>query len=474
MPTAGPGTRSGIEPDPITPPADDRGAEPDALSGSGLALALYRARITRARRRYTLIVCAVIAALAIGVTVAWVTGEAHDAKLTVATTPDPAVADEPLAQSLAVAWTSTDTTAGGSYSSHGTVVTYSAHTVAGRSALTGDVRWSYTRSDVTVCGVDTQDGIAVAIFDLDGNCDEAIGLDVATGARRWNRTLMDSGTSTMTSRPSSVSIVAAKSVHVISPGYDATNVPSGGLDRWNYVPSGCTIQSAVLGGLGVLVAQSCAPDAPFLTSAAAGAADAPTATGGADSPVTSLVLRKPFDDGFVWTITANGVVPVLVTDSVVLGWDPTAHTVVSYSAAAGKRDGAAILPGCTADTAPKAIELSSSALLWCAGTLSKVTDSNGQLSVAWSMAAAGLPAVQSSSEGSENVAIAPTAVGLASVNLQTGALIASAASSSAPESGGASPIPASAQSAVAAASRLERFGSGLLVAGAHTVMLGGS
>lgn len=419
-----------------------------------VALSAYRARMSRLRIRYAAAVAVVVVLALIGVWLLWLTGEAHNATLRTATSGEPAVADTGLAPALHDAWSSTDVTATGSYSSRGTVVTSSAHTVRGRDALTGAVRWSYTRSDVTVCGVDTQDGVAVAIFRLDGNCDEVIGLSISTGARLWNRTLMDNGESTMQSRPGSVAITTSTSVHVISPVAEA-NEPSGGLDRWLYRPAGCTVESSVLGSGGVLVATQCA---------AADASSAGDQTGAAGSTQPKLVLRKPNDDGDVWSVDGDAAIPVLAESALVLGWDAGSHQLIALDAAKGSRIAALNLPNCVVDSAPRAMALGSSsgsdALLYCGQTLSRVSLQGTALSVRWSVAAVGLPAAQTNPEQSSSTAVMPTSTGFATIDIATGA-----------PTGASATVPADALAAIAQAQRVERFGAGMLVAGTATLML---
>src|SRR5438046_2329208 len=123
-------------------PHDSEPTGPPAAESE--ALRAYNARMSRLRVRYGAAIAVVVVLALVGGWLRWRTGEAHDATLRTATSPEPAVADEPLATTLDVAWTSANATATGSYVSRGTVVTYSAHSVRGRDALTGDVRWSCT------------------------------------------------------------------------------------------------------------------------------------------------------------------------------------------------------------------------------------------------------------------------------------------------------------------------------------------
>lgn len=404
------------------------------------ALRAYRARMSRARRRYVAAIALAVALALVGAVTLWLTGEARHATLRTATSAEPVVDEAPLAPRLAVAWASDDATAIGSYRSGGTVVTYSDHAVRGRDALTGAVRWSYTRTDATVCAVASQDTVATAIFRLDGNCDEAIGLRIATGERLWNRTLMDDGDVSLQSRPGSIAITAAGSVHVISPAAEA-NEPSGGLDRWLYRPAGCAISDSVLGSGGVLVSQQCTPSAA-----------------GAATP--TLVLRKAEDDADVWSIDGESALPVLADSALMLGWDPATQQLIALDPATGARTGALGFPGCQAAQPPLAVPLGGDALVLCGGMLSRIGLQGGAPTLRWSTPASGLPADATEAEQAAGSAIIPVESRFAAIDLATGTSI-----------GPGAPAPADATAALAAAGRIERVGPGVLVAGDRTTML---
>lgn len=412
------------------------------------ALAAYRARMSALRIRYSAVIAGAVVLALIGAGLLWLTGESHHATLRTATSPERAVADDPLGATLSVAWSSTDATATGSFASHGVVATYSQHTVRGRDALSGAVRWSYTRSDATVCGLDSRDGVAVAIFRLDGNCDEAIGLNLATGSRLWNRTLMDDGDSTLQSRPGSLAITTSTSVHVISPAAEAKE-PSGGLDRWFYRPAGCTVVSSVPGPAGVLVSTRCA-------AGGEGAAGGQ----GASGAQPRLVLRKANDDGEVWSLNGEAAVPLLAESAMVLGWDAKTGQLIAFDPTNGRRTAALNLPQCTASDTPVAQASSPDALIQCGQTLSRISLQGAELTVRWSIPAAGLPATPTNAEQASHSAVIRTGTGFATIDIATGA-----------SAGPTVAVPANAAAAVAAATRIERFGPGVLIAGSRTVML---
>lgn len=74
-----------------------------------------------------------------------------------------------------------------------TVADIGEHGVVSRDAVTGEELWRYTRSDTTVCA-QYADAIQVLLVYASGErCDEAISLDTATGARKWQRTIEAAG-----------------------------------------------------------------------------------------------------------------------------------------------------------------------------------------------------------------------------------------------------------------------------------------
>ncbi|AZI56862.1 hypothetical protein EH165_00425 [Nakamurella antarctica] len=85
-------------------------------------------------------------------------------------------------------------------SPYGTVVEADKHTVTGYDALTGDKRWTYSRSNLPICAIGSGDlksvdwaaggavrGILVT-YEKNGQCSEVTLLNAATGDRRYQRT----------------------------------------------------------------------------------------------------------------------------------------------------------------------------------------------------------------------------------------------------------------------------------------------
>ncbi len=156
----------------------------------------------RTRRRIDRIVAAVLAVAVIALAaIVWLTSDIR------ATTSDPGPA-EPAPSSAAAlptrlvqAWTAaTDAGLGAVASPYGVVVTADQHTMTGRDAETGAVRWSYGRSNLPLCGFGSGDTDAagaklsgkvrgiVALYEKNGWCSQVQALDPVTGARTYART----------------------------------------------------------------------------------------------------------------------------------------------------------------------------------------------------------------------------------------------------------------------------------------------
>jgi hypothetical protein len=228
------------------------------LSPADAAMARYRSSMQRSRIRYYAIVGVIVVALGTWVAVAWSRGEAAHASLhTISSAPPSLGLAEPSPQPTQV-WRTSDRTAIGAPQTGGTVVTYSAHSVGGRDARTGQRTWVYTRTDRTVCvaaQLATQpNGTTIAVYDHNGNCDELSAFDSGTGKRLWTRTL-DMDGMPVNGRPSyqilPYTFLAATSsvIYAIDPGT--------GYNRWTYQRYGCAIRHVVLGTGGALISQDC-------------------------------------------------------------------------------------------------------------------------------------------------------------------------------------------------------------------------
>ena len=124
--------------------------------------------------------------------------------------------------------------------------------VVGRDATTGKVRWSYDRSDRSICSVNGDGSTIVAIYRHDGNCDELSALDAESGKRIWTRTQFEDGESTAQPISQFLLQVTPQAVDLTQPG--------GGAEYWFYnQTTGCKTISAVVGNTGVLWgSQDCA------------------------------------------------------------------------------------------------------------------------------------------------------------------------------------------------------------------------
>jgi len=143
---------------------------------------------------YTAVGTAIVVVIGVVVGIAWSNGEAAHTTLHTVRTPPPTVPLQSTAPTATLAWHTPEATAIGTPYFGGTVVTYSAHTVNGRNALTGAVTWSYTRSDRAVCEVIEDQAYTITVFEQKGDCTEVTTLDTQTGQRRWQRTLDEDDT----------------------------------------------------------------------------------------------------------------------------------------------------------------------------------------------------------------------------------------------------------------------------------------
>ncbi|HTZ44152.1 MAG TPA: hypothetical protein VMB79_09830 [Jatrophihabitans sp.] len=297
-------------PDPTTPPAP---AEPSAGAGTApAALTEFRRRTARANRIYAVVLAAIVLAAFVGVRLAYAHGELDKVSFRTGAPASPVQGSTP-ATSLRRAWQVPDTAAGGDPYDSGVVVTYSGHTVNGRDAVTGAVRWHYTRSDELLCSVVQQDASTIAIYRRKGNCDEVTGFTTATGQPKWYRTLTDDGNTSAASTSNVVLTVNAHLVHAFD--------NAGGLDRWDWTaPDGCAVRQALAGSMGVLIALDCA---------------------GAHR----LVLHDLIADTVKWTVDTPTTVVPIAADAFVGTVDPATGTVYRYTPDKGAASASAQLGG---------------------------------------------------------------------------------------------------------------------------------
>jgi hypothetical protein len=267
------------------------------------ALTEYRRRNRRAMSVYGLVLAAVVLLSFIAVKLIYAHGELVHVSQQSNVAPSP-VPTASTAESVSLKWRTDDHPAGGSPYADGIVVTYSTNTVNGRDALTGAVRWHYTRTDRVLCGVVQQDSSTIAIYQHDKNCDEVTGFVTATGEPKFYRTLQDNGRVAISSAPNVVLVVAADDVHVFD--------NAGGLDRWKWnAPDGCTVNRALAGTKGVLISYRCGTD-------------------------NHLSLHPLLDDKSVlWDVTTPELAVPVAAGAAVAAADPKTGLLTRYSADKG-------------------------------------------------------------------------------------------------------------------------------------------
>jgi hypothetical protein len=242
------------------PPLGDGSTRIEAADAdqSARVLAAFATARRQAWRRYLAALLALAVVVAVGVWLVWRHSEIRAVSSRTTSIPATALPQAALAKSLAPTWSSSDHLPAGDPISADVLVTYSQHAVMGRDIRSGAVRWSYTRSNRSVCAVDVQDSVAVAVYSDRGLCDEVTGLKTDSGQRAFVRTLtLDAVPATLhlLSIPGYLAIVAPDGIELISPG--DRNVP--GVDFWlDDQNNGCATTSAVLGSAGVLIASHCA------------------------------------------------------------------------------------------------------------------------------------------------------------------------------------------------------------------------
>jgi len=401
------------------------GAEPATDS----PLTQYATEMRRQRRWYFLVVGGIVAVAVVVVAVVMATSEISHVRLHTATSAAPQVRPAQLNPTPRIAWQSSDATAIGEPFYQGTIVTYSNHAAVGRNALTGAIRWSYTRTDRVVCTVTQQQGRALAIFAKDGNCDEVTTLDTATGKRLAVRTLVDNGHPAFTALPDTLVITTPEAVHAID--------PDSGYDRWLYQqPDGCRTAGVALGAGGALIGQRCSD-------------------GG------HLLLRDRYassDDKNTqvkWRLSDVDAIP-LAAESMALALDPSTGDLVSYDLARGSVKSRTPLSPRPDSGAPISQQATTTAeLIQIGGTTYTVTPTGADL--LWTASTRGLPTVSPGEEGVQPpplagaTVLAPSASGVVSLDGRTGS-VQRTFSVPAPSTG----------------SRVFPLGTGFLVAGSRT------
>jgi len=419
------------------------------------ALTEYGARMRKWRIGYGVLLAVLVVVAGVIVKVAYAHGEISHATLSTAPNAAPSVPLAAPAASPSQAWASDDHTAIGTPYWGGTLITYSTHAVVGRDALTGKVRWSYTRTDRTTCTAAQIGGVTIAVFRLHGNCDELTAVSSDTGARQWTRTLDKdghpvNGTPQFTAGQDTFMVTTPQVIYAISP--DGTSgAGNGGLDRWVFSEPGCTINSAVLGSAGALISQNCAnPDCGTQKFCGAGPQlllRDPMASDDSDSS-----KNKGNPDQIIWNLIGNTSIPVSA-DDVISAVAKGSGKLTTFSAAAADHGKVvATLPlAAPASGAAQAVATANAELIRLDGDSYLVNDKG--TSVLWHAATDALPTVASGGSLPSVEIVVPTSAGVALLDPHTGK-VTKAFALSAPPVG----------------SSVYAFGTGFVVAGPRTVV----
>ena len=222
------------------------------------AVQAARRRARRSWRRYAIGMTVFVLAVATFVFSVWRTSEiraVHDHPTTVKARVLPSGA---IPAGVHALWHTADRLAQGQAVYLDVVTTYSQHQVVGRDATTGRVRWTYSRSDRSICSVNQDGATVIAIYRHDGNCDELSALNAESGKRGWTRTQFEDGASTAQPISQFLLQVTPQVVDLTQPGGVDPTQP-GGAEYWLYNQStGCTTINAVVGTTGVLWGSKCA------------------------------------------------------------------------------------------------------------------------------------------------------------------------------------------------------------------------
>jgi hypothetical protein len=273
-------------------------SERDQLNAQHPALVAFVDRNRRSMRIYAAVIALLVLIGFGAVKLAYAHGELDHVTKQSAAAPVP-IPNGTVGAALSQRWRTDDHPAGGTPYSDGVVVTYGAHSVNGRDAVTGQVRWHYTRTDETICSVVQQDRSTIAIYNRHGHCSEVTGFVTATGVPKFYRTLTDNGHTVAASAPNVVLIVGDHSVHVID--------NAGGLDRWSWgAPPGCLVDRAIGGSQGVLISYRC-------------------------GSTQRLALRELTGSAEKWNITLNEAAVPIAAHAIVATVNPNTGMLTSYS-----------------------------------------------------------------------------------------------------------------------------------------------
>jgi hypothetical protein len=402
-----------------------------------------------ARLLYAAVLAVVVVAVGVVVAVAYQRGEiSHSVLRTVPSAPLSVAPGSPSTP-LTRAWDSDDHTAIGTPYWGGTVVTFSGHSVRGRDARSGAVTWSYTRDDRDVCEVAQLQGVTIAAFAVNGNCDELTALDSGTGVRKWTRTVDKDGHE-LNGRPAYA--VTPYTLMMTTPSVIYAIDPVSGLDRWLFAQQGCAIHGAVLGSSGALISQSCAhPDCG--QKKFCGSGDQLLLRDANAGENTDTASNRGNPDQIKWNLIGNKDRPVSA-DRVISAAEPGSERLTVLDATEGRTEAVLELDAPAAGS-PVAIETARAELLWLGGVTYSIEQTGSDF--VWHAATASAPTVTGTNGSpAPDLSAAEVAVagpgGITLLDPLTGGVSRSFPESRAPSS-----------------SRVYPYGSGFLVAGSSTV-----
>lgn len=435
-----------------TSPAPSPAPAASMHTTSDQAIAAYTRRMRPLRIGYAITVAVVVIIALVIVKIAYDRGEISHVQLRTVASPPPSITNSPLPSATPVkAWSSTDATAVGAPLVDGTVVTHDTHTVRGRNALTGAQTWSYTRTDRTVCAAVQTESVTIAVYRLHGDCDELTALASDTGERRWTRTLdkdgaVFDGRASYLIDGSTVMFVSKTSIYALSAAGTADD-GDGGLDYWTFYHPACTINGAVLGTGGALISQTChgqkCQQRKFCGDG------------------TQLLLRDSqakYDDKSTtnpdqikWNDIGSDLVPTSA-GATITARDPNGATLTSFDAKTGKATARLSLSGASGAGVGSAVTSGTDAdLIWIGGHTYALRP--GDTSFAWQADTTGAPTVQSTTVLRGTAPLAPTTSGAAALDPGKGTVTTRYPIAPPPVGSTVTPL-----------------GSGMLVAGPHTVV----
>jgi outer membrane protein assembly factor BamB len=304
----------------------------------------------------------------------------------------------PLPATVRALWTAPTGTAAAPVEGPSAIAT-GADRVAGLDPATGRERWSYRRGNARLCSATLRDSVVIALFAKEHGCRDLIGLDAATGDRRWYRTLEITTDAVLTSGPGVGVATAGEQMIAFDTG--------GGLNRWTWSAAGCRLDPAVAGRVAVVTVARCA--------------------GGE----TRLVVHSPYTDKAPWVRTeAAGADPrVLTADERVTVLSGQVLTTFS-TAEDGDGKLTATEAGVTRDPrlaatgTPVAVAEGDFVVLWT-GSTAVAVDTRNRV-VLWAAAATGPPTLAEGQvlfAASDGFTSRPTATGTPVTAVSAGAAI---------------------------------------------------